>query len=143
MLKKDNVWTWSINCNNTLEDKLSEGKWIVTGSKEQLSAMFQKINVLVEQGRLYKAKYSHKENPAEDLFADKEPIMVVYANDKTKEKAKQELARLGLAPSFWKYEWESKRDWMPGGKLYQEHAEAREKKITDELLEYWLKQKDI
>jgi hypothetical protein len=143
MIKKGSVWTWSINCNNRLEDKLTEGKWVVIGTKEYLALMFPKINVLVEQGRIYKAKYSPKENLEDDPFPDSQPVMIIYADDKTKEKAREELMRLGMTPDFWKYEWETKRDWQPGGELYEKSNKTQGKKVCDEVLEHLCKQKDI
>jgi hypothetical protein len=120
MIRKDKVWMRSGNENNSLEDRASCGKWVIYGTQDELRKVFPKINSLVDQGRIFQAKYSHRENPEHDLLPNHPPVLCVYADDKTKDKTREELKLLGLEPAFWKYDYETREDWKPGGKLYQE-----------------------
>lgn len=133
MIKKDEVWVGSINSENELEDSSSAGKWIVNGSKEYMKTIFPKINRLVNMGRVYRAKYSHKENKDEDPLQYHEPVLCVYADDKTKTKTLEEIMKLGIIPAKWKYEYEIRADWQQGGQLYEESQKEKLRLIFETL----------
>lgn len=126
MIKKDNCWIWSYNPLNSLSpnliDKKSVGKWLIYGSKEYMEKIFPLIDELIDNGQIYKAKYSHRENKNRDLdpFYDKTPVLCVYADDNTKEATKKFLMKIGVLPKTWKYDSQTIEDWLPNGKLYQE-----------------------
>lgn len=120
MIRKDLVWVRSGNDSNSLEDRASSGKWVIYGTLREFKEAFPKIDLLINQGRIFRAKYSHRENPEHDPLPDHPPVLCVYADDLTKEKTREELQLLGLEPAFWKYDYETREDWKPGGKLYQE-----------------------
>jgi len=120
MIEETNCWVWSNNPNNKLVEESSKGKWIITGSLTYMRRVFPKVDTLVEQGKIYGAKYSHKKNlPLEPLPYNK-PVMCVFADDQTKDTTLEELLKIGIKPSEWKYGYETKEDWKPGGKLYEE-----------------------
>jgi len=119
MIRKDKGWVWSINKDNQLEDRLSVGKWITFGSKEFMEDVFPKIDQLVESGKIYQAKYAHRENKDTDPFWQNQPVLCVYADDLTKEQTLQEIRALGIRPSEWKYDSQTRLDWQPGGGLYE------------------------
>ena len=120
MIVKDEVWVWSFNKNNKLKDPSTLGKWIVWGSKEFMEKIFPKINDLVDRGIIYRAKYAHRENKDADPFYDKKPVLIVYADDKSKQKTLKVLKELKIEPVRWTYESETEAAWRPGGKLYEE-----------------------
>jgi hypothetical protein len=117
MIKRTNVWVWSYNINNKPKDVSSEGKWLIEGEVEEFKRIFPYIDFLVDKGTIYRAKYTHKECPAEDPLPLSSPILCVYADDKTKDRVKIELLNLGLKPEVWKYEKDTRKDWEVGGEL--------------------------
>ena len=119
MIIKKSCFTWSINPSNKI-DRKTVGKWIIWGSKEYIETLFFKIDKLVEKGLIYRAKYAHRENKDEDPFWYKEPMMCVYADDKTKESVLKILKRLGVKRTTWKYDKQTEKDWQLGGRLYEE-----------------------
>ncbi|MBU1198304.1 MAG: hypothetical protein KKF46_04515 [Nanoarchaeota archaeon] len=121
MIRKTKVCVWSYNKKNKLEDKLTTGKWIKTGFVKYFEKIFPEINKLVDQGAIFRAKYTHKENSEYDPLPHFTPILCVYGDDKTKERTKNELIKLGIIPDEWKYDTETKKDWAPDGKLHNEY----------------------
>ena len=117
MIKTTDVWVWSYNLENEQLDTLTKGKWLVYASLDHLASVFQSVDVLVERGAIYMAKYSHKQNLYLDPFPLSEPVMCVYADDRTKADVRLELLNLGVMPDRWKYESETKDDLSEDGEL--------------------------
>jgi len=130
MISESKVWMFSNNSENKTLDESTKGKWLVKGSLKYFEKTFPKIDYLVEQGKIYAAKYTHKKNINEEMLPFNKPEMCVYADDKTKEKTLEELLNLGIKKAEWKYNSETRKDWQPGGKLYKESERQR--------LEYFL-----
>ncbi len=126
MIKRDNCWIWSYNPLNSLKPKLiderSVGKWLIYRPKEYMEKIFPQIDKLIDDGQIYEAKYSHRENKNRDLdpFYDRIPVLCVYADDKTRESTKKCLIKIGVLPKTWKYDSQTREDWLPNGKLYLE-----------------------
>lgn len=116
MIEKNYVWMISSNPNNII-DTSTAGKWIVKG--KNFRKIFKDIDKLVNQGIIYKAKYTHKEFPWHDPLPLEKPVLCVYADDKTKESTYNEMLKLGIEPVFWKYNAETANDWSENGKLKQ------------------------
>ncbi|MDP3734697.1 MAG: hypothetical protein Q8R37_05705 [Nanoarchaeota archaeon] len=125
MITKGNCWVWSIREENKLADSSSSGKWLLSGSVEYLATLFHSIDQLVEKGTIFRAKYSHKENPWHESLPENPPVLVVYADDTTRDQTLEELAQLGITPSSWKYDAETDKDWENNGKLSQESERQR------------------
>lgn len=87
--------------------------------------MLHSIDALVDKGTIFRAKYSHKENPFHDLLPENPPVLIVYADDMTKNQTLEELTNLGITPSCWKYDLETDEDWKINGKLFQESERQR------------------
>ncbi len=120
-MRKDDCFVWSINQLNKI-DKKTVGKWIIWGPKSFIESIFPKIDELVMKGDLYQAKYTHRENKDKkvDPFCNKEMMMCVYADDKTKENTLKILTALDIKPVSWKYDKQTERDWKPGGRLFEQ-----------------------
>jgi hypothetical protein len=123
MISKDNTWLYSQNAHNILMDERTKGKWIREGKLSKRDIMT--LDALVEQGAIYSAKYAHKEQPDRDPLPFSPPVLCVYADDGSKERTRELLQTIGLQPLFWKYNWETIRDWQPGGELYEESRSQR------------------
>ncbi|MFH1331743.1 MAG: hypothetical protein ABIH63_00470 [archaeon] len=119
------VWAYSYNPKNRLKDKNSCGKWVVRIPLDQIDEFFSKVNNLVLEGKVYAAKISHKRYPNNDPLPHFLPVLCVYADDVTKDSALKELLKIGIKPSFWKYDWQTNDDWKPGGILYEESKRQR------------------
>ena len=119
-------------------DSSSCGKWVVEGSLEKIRMIFPALERLVGEGKIPTVKYSHKEDLENDPFPYSPPVMCVYADDRTKEKTLEELTKLGIKPTGWKYDQETIADWEEGGKLYEESKRQRErfKKSADHLFKF-------
>jgi len=134
MIGKDESWIWAYNEKNELEDISTTGKWLYWASLGVMEEKFPRINDLVDQGIIYRAKYSHRENEEVDSFWHKDPVLCVIADDTSKERTLNELHKLGIKPVRWKYNSETKVDRAPGGKLYKKARIVLELKIL--LSEY-------
>lgn len=124
MLHKTKIWTWSYNPNN-IDTNSSSGKWLITNSTKYFKDIFPKIDFLVNDGVIFRAKYSHKENLDYDPLPFSEPVMCVYADNSTKDSTLEELVKLGLKVDSWRYDSETRLDWKQGGKLYEESKKQR------------------
>ncbi len=132
MLLEDDQWVWAYRPENTA-DKETIGKWVLHGKVRALRRTFEDISSLVEDGLIYRAKYTHKKHKDDPLYSW-EPVLIVYADDATKEDTLALLHRLGLQPVEWKYDRETDEDWKPGGKLHE--AALRERRLKD-LVRIW------
>ena len=104
MIEEDAYWVWSCSETNQLEDPQSTGKWIIRGlSKHRLWDLIKSIDDLVEEGILYKAKFS-AEDPDRD-WERNQTVLCVYADDSTKDETLRVLQEeLDLKPAEWKYD---------------------------------------
>lgn len=125
MIKKDKIWVWSYNLNNKLQDEKSVGKWLLNAKLDYFVKIFNSIDTLVENGVIYRAKYSHKERIDLDPLPLSPPVLCVYADDLSKESTLQELLKLGIKPISWKYEYQTTEEWKPGGLLFEESKKQR------------------
>ena len=101
------------------------GKWVVEDSVERLAEAFEGIEQLVEDGRIPLAKYSPKEDLFSDPLPSDPPIRCVYADNRKKDSVLFHMEGLGLRPHEFRYEWETRRDWEPGGRLDRRMQEQR------------------
>ncbi|MFH1173549.1 MAG: hypothetical protein V1725_00255 [archaeon] len=125
MIHKTNVWVWSYNKNNTPLDFSTAGKWLSSGTPKRFAKLFPTIDALVEQGLLFKAKYTHKENLDYDPLPYEKSVLCVYADGITKEQVKNIIRGLGTRSLTWKYETQSIKDWLPGGTLYEKSQQQK------------------
>jgi len=134
MILKDACWVWSVNLENKLEDSDSVGKWLFWAPKPYLVEVFPKIDALVEEGKIYKAKYAHRGYPTTDSFWNGNPVLCVYADDNTKDTTLTELSKLGVNSVEWKYDSQTKIDRKLGGVLYKKSERAIEEYLIKELI---------
>jgi hypothetical protein len=99
------------------------GKWICFGPTPELHLYKDLLNTLVEEGEFLAAKITRKD-PLTDPFPHKRCALCVYTtDDKTEiERARTRLVEIGLTPSEWKSELDTRLDWEVDGKLRQEAA---------------------
>jgi len=117
MIVKDSSWVHSYNLKNELEDPDSTGKWLIWDNLGKIKGFFPKIDVLVDQGVLYMAKYTHKKNKLADRQPFEPPVCCVYADNLTKDRIYRILEQIGITPKEWKYDSETREDWKPGGEF--------------------------
>jgi len=135
MLNTGDLWINSYNPKNKPSNKDTEGKWIIRGEKTLLNKLFDKINKLVDKGKINSAKYNPKENLKTDLLPYWKPVICVYADDDSKDEVKKILENLGAEVSEWKYNSQTEMDWSVGGKLYREYEEQRARYFLEMLVE--------
>jgi hypothetical protein len=97
------------------------GKWLCFGQTKELHLYKELLNTLVEEGTLRAVNIARKD-PRFDPFPHKEGVICVYTSDDEDEKlnVKLRLTSIGLMPSIWKSEVQTRADWGPSGKLTQE-----------------------
>ena len=104
MIEREDYWTWSRNSMNQLEDPSTVGKWIFVVPLSDVEEMFPKIDELVEEGILYKAKYPHQEHPDYDRGRYPLPVVCVYADNSTKDSTLKLMNSLGWESDEWRYD---------------------------------------
>jgi len=102
MIDRDYFWIWSYNEENEC-DRDTLGKWCVITDVATLEKFFPAIDDLVEEGKIYQAKYSHQNNPDYDLVSYPDPLLCVYADNDTRDKTLKLLEELGLETDEWLY----------------------------------------
>lgn len=131
MLKIDGECLWSINGDNMLARPESVGKWYfrTTGLSQAMDLIFR-IDRLVETGTMYRAKVYHRLYPEKDPFYAVKPVICLYADDDTKERARKLVMALGInTRPVWKYDSQSRIDWAKGGRLYIKVQRMQEKRL--------------
>jgi len=105
------------------------GKWLCFGATEDLHAYVDLLDTLIEDGKLPGAKIARKD-PSDDPFPHKPCVLCVFTTgDKTEvERVRGELVSIGLHPSRWKSEVETRVDWVEGGALRQEAAIVKKRR---------------
>lgn len=102
--------------------KTPDGKWLYFGPTHELHAWLERIDRLVEQGKIRSAKIARK-LPEFDPFPDKPCVMCAFTTDdpQSKENARQVLkAELNIDVTVWKSDEQTRRDWDQGGWLQLE-----------------------
>ncbi len=99
------------------------------GPTEELHLYKDLLHTLVEEGELLAAKIARKD-PKTDPFPHKPCGLYVYTSgDRTEiEQVRTRLIDIGLTPSQWKSEIDTRIDWEADGKLYQEAEIVKAKK---------------
>ncbi|MBN2142776.1 hypothetical protein JW711_05605 [Candidatus Woesearchaeota archaeon] len=123
MIKKDGAWIWSINPENR---QLIVGKLIYEAPASKLDEVFPKIDELVNQGKIIRAKYNPKRNLEIDHLPFNKPCLIIYSEEKGSPQIRDELVSIGLdyTPT-WKYEWQTRIDWGEKGMLRKESQRQR------------------
>jgi hypothetical protein len=133
MLIDTDVWTWIVCTDADNEREINHatvGKWIFTMKLEAIGKVVYKLNDAVESGQIIRAKFTHRKDRWNDPFGDAEPVLIVYADDKTKKEVYDTCIGLGIAcqgvqNAVWKYDSETEEDWKPGGKLFIQAMRTR------------------
>lgn len=119
MVLQNNYWFDIVP--SKLEDSRPDiaGKWLVFGPTETLHALVQRIDALVESGRLPAAKIARK-IPEFDPFPDSPCVLCAFTSDRAREKENVQLLlteELGLETTLWKSDEQTARDWDTNGWL--------------------------
>jgi hypothetical protein len=99
------------------------GKWIVFGTREELSALGKRLDPYVEKKRIPAAKYDRKEIPEFELG---QCVMCVYCDVRQRDGVWEILSNLGVEDKAWVFEKETVDRWRPGGHLLETWISSRE-----------------
>jgi hypothetical protein len=129
MIVNEPVWYIVVPAAEVVEDSanLEFGKWLYFGDKALLHSWLNKLDELVEAGKLRRVKISRKD-PRWDPFPHKLCVLCAFTSNDEREKARvKELlnAELGIEVTTWKSDEETERDWAKDGWL------RIESRITD------------
>lgn len=92
------------------------GKWVFTGSIEELEGLAKKIDSYVEKKIIPGAKYDQKIIPE---FKIGECVMCIYCDVRQREEVWKALESLGVQDKAWVFERETMARWHPGGHLLE------------------------
>ncbi|HEU4561955.1 MAG TPA: hypothetical protein VFS20_29280 [Longimicrobium sp.] len=96
-----------------------DGKWLIFGPTAELHRHLEQLDALVEAGEIKAAMVTRKV-PSHDLFPEKPCVICVFTADDPAEKAAVKALlqeRLGLTPSSWKSDAQTRKDWEEKGWL--------------------------
>lgn len=128
MILQNKHWIKLIGADHEARARRIAGKWLCFGPTPEMHLFQDLLNVLVEDGTFLSAKIARKD-PATDLFPHKDCVICVYTSAERHEidRAAHKLKEIGLTPSAWKSEEQTRTDWQGNGKLKLE-AEIAQKK---------------
>lgn len=92
------------------------GKWVFTGSKEELDELAKKIDPYVEKKIIPAAKYDQEIIPEFDLG---ECVMCIFCDVRQRDEVWEVLESLGVKDKAWVFEKETMERWLPGGHLLE------------------------
>jgi hypothetical protein len=96
-----------------------DGKWLYWGRTEELHSWLERLNDLVESGKIAAAKVARK-LPGLDPFPNKPCVLCVFTSgdENTKETVRALLKdNFNIDVTVWKSEEQTIQDWQPGGWL--------------------------
>jgi len=121
------------------------GKWVILDTREKLDELAKKIDPYVEDRYIYNIKYDRAPLPFLDM--GDVCVMMVFCDDRERERVWEILAKVGVTEKAWFYEWQTFDLWKPGGMLsekfidyYRLSPEEGEKfaKEIQQRFEEWL-----
>ena len=99
------------------------GKWIVFGTREELSVLGKLLDPYVEKKRIPAVKYDRKEISEFELG---QCVMCVYCDVRQRDGVWEILSNLGIEDKAWVFEKETVDRWRPGGHLLETWISSRE-----------------
>lgn len=126
MIQEGYIWTYIIDPR---AEKKFAGMWKYEGDASEFKAQVPKLNELAEQGLIAMAKFANKDPKFDPCPYLKHSVLCVYTTKERDESIRNLIYKhLGLWTDVYKTEEESRRDWQPGGKLYEEYISYWRKK---------------
>jgi hypothetical protein len=92
------------------------GKWVFTGSREELDKLANKIDRYVERKIIPAAKYDQEIIQEFNLG---ECVMCIFCDARQREDVWEVLQSLGVQSKAWVFERETMERWSPGGHLLE------------------------
>lgn len=120
--KSEDKWIWVLPSEHRkprgdiVEYLRYHGKWLIfSKDRTRLDELARKLDPYVESGEISSVKYSREPNP---MFGTS-LVMCVYCDDRDMKKVWRILSSLGIKQRIWKYDRQTFKDWLPGGRLYK------------------------
>ena len=92
------------------------GKWVFTGSKEELNELAKRLDPYVEKKIIPAAKYDQEIIPE---FNIGECVMCIFCDVRQRDEVWEVLESLSVKDKAWVYEKETMERWLPGGHLLE------------------------
>lgn len=126
MILQNKVWTKLVGTDHEARAPRIAGKWLCFGPTQEMHLFRDLLHKLVEDGTLLAAKIARKD-PETDPFPHKDCVICVYTTAERDEieRASRKLKEIGLNPSAWKSEADTKADWTSQGKLKLRRTSSR------------------
>lgn len=119
MIQVGTVWTYIFapDVNNKVA-----GKWVYEGDADFFRELLPKLNELANSGFINMAKFANK-NPTNDPCPYiKHSVLCVYTLSPHDDSVRQTIKeKLSLWSETYKTEEQTKKEWNPGGELYEEY----------------------
>lgn len=120
MIQVGNVWTYIFapDVNNKVA-----GKWIYEGSAEFFRELAPRLDELANSGAINMAKFANKYPKCDPCPYIKHSVLCVYTHRPRDENIRHLIKeKLGLWTEIYKTEEQTRMEWRPGGKLYEEYT---------------------